>query len=89
SQINTYIKSLLDGSTVLNHIYLSGEISNLTDHYRSGHLYLSLKDDRSVIKAVMFSSAAKRLRFKPVDGMKVLVRGRISVYEVSGQYQVY
>lgn len=89
SQLNIYIKSLLDGDISLNQLYVSGEISNFNHHYRSGHFYLSLKDERCVIKAVMFSSYAKRLRFTPQDGMKVLVRGRVSVYEQGGQYQLY
>ena len=70
-------------------IYARGEISNFTDHYRSGHLYFSLKDEKSVLKAVMFSSAARRLRFCPKEGMRVIVRGRVAVYEPGGQYQFY
>lgn len=89
SQLNTYVKSLLDGDPSLSRVFVSGEISNFTNHYRSGHLYLSLKDEKCVIKAVMFSSYASRLRFEPKDGMKVLVRGRVSLYEQSGQYQLY
>lgn len=89
TQINTFLKSLIEGDGRLTDIYASGEISNFTDHYRSGHLYFSLKDEKSVIKAVMFSSAARRLRFRPKDGMRVIVRGRVSVYEPSGQYQFY
>lgn len=89
SQINGYLKSLLDGDPNLNPVFISGEISNFTDHYRSGHLYFSLKDEKSVLKAVMFASNARRLRFRPSDGMKVLCRGRISLYEASGQYQLY
>ena len=89
SQLNTYVKSLLDGDPSLSRVFVSGEISNFTNHYRSGHLYLSLKDEKCVIKGVMFSSYASRLRFEPKDGMKVLVRGRVSLYEQSGQYQLY
>ncbi|XOQ48913.1 MAG: exodeoxyribonuclease VII large subunit [Eubacteriales bacterium] len=89
TQLNTYIKSLFDGDERLTHVFLSGEISNFTNHYKSGHLYLSLKDDRCVIRAVMFAQSARRLRFMPKDGMKVIVRGRVSVYEPSGQYQFY
>lgn len=89
SQLNTYIKFLLDGDSTLSKVFVNGEVSNFTNHYRSGHLYLSLKDDKCVIKAVMFASQASRLRFVPQDGMKVLVRGRVSVYEQSGQYQLY
>ncbi len=89
SQVNFFIKSLIEGDGRLQSVLISGEISNFTDHYRSGHLYFSLKDDKSVLKAVMFASAARRLKFHPCDGMKVLIRGRISVYEPSGQYQLY
>lgn len=89
SQLNRYLKSVLDNDPSLNIILLSGEISNLTDHYRSGHIYLSLKDERSVIRAVMFAGNARRLRFRPQDGMKVLCRGRVTVYEPTGQYQLY
>lgn len=89
SQITSYIKLLFNGDKNLNNVFISGEISNFNNNYRSGHLYFSLKDDKAVIKAVMFSSNASRLRFLPIDGMKVLVSGRISVYEASGQYQLY
>ncbi len=88
SQVNTYIHSIIDGDKILNNIILTGEISNFTDHYRTGHLYFSLKDSKSVLKAVMFSDSAKHLKFKPYDGMKVIVSGRITVYEPSGQYQI-
>lgn len=89
SQLNTYLKGLLDSDPNLQYVFLSGEISNLTDHYSSGHIYLSLKDSKAVIKAVMFAFNASKLRFKPMNGMKVLVRGRVSIYEPSGQYQLY
>lgn len=89
SQVNFFIKSLIEGDGRLNDLYISGEISNFTDHYRSGHLYFSLKDEKSVLKAVMFAGSAKRLKFKPTEGMKVIIRGRVSVYEPSGQYQLY
>ena len=89
SQLNFYIKSLIENDPKLNIVFVTGEISNLTDHYRSGHIYLSLKDEKSVIKAVMFAGNARNLRFKPADGMKVICRGRIAVYEPNGQYQLY
>lgn len=88
-ELNSYLKGLLDKDPNLQYVFLSGEISNLTDHYSSGHIYLSLKDSKAVIKAVMFAFNAKRLRFTPQNGMKVLVRGKVSVYEPSGQYQLY
>ncbi len=89
SGLNMYVKSLLDGDENLKTVFLQGEISNLTDHYRSGHIYLTLKDERSAIKAVMFAGNAGRLKFRPKDGMKVLVRGRVSLYDVTGTYQLY
>ena len=89
TQLNMYLKSVFEGDENLTTIFLTGEISNFTDHYRSGHLYFSLKDEKCAVKAVMFAQNARRLRFRPGDGMKVIVRGRVSVYEVSGQYQVY
>ena len=89
SALNSYLKGLLDSDKNLQYIFISGEISNLTDHYSSGHIYLSLKDSKAVIKAVMFSFNASRLRFKPKNGMKVIARGKVSIYEPSGQYQLY
>jgi exodeoxyribonuclease VII large subunit len=89
SQLNFYVKSILDGDAKLNYVFLSGEISNLTDHYRSGHIYLSLKDDKSLIRAVMFAGNARNLKFKPMEGMKVICRGRVTLYEATGQYQYY
>lgn len=89
SQLNRYIKMNFDADENLANIFISGEISNFTNHYRTGHLYFTLKDDSAAVRAVMFNSSAKRLKFMPEDGMKVIVRGRVSVYEASGQYQLY
>ncbi len=89
SQLNFYVKSVLDSDPRLNYVFLCGEISNLTDHYRSGHIYLSLKDNKSVIRAVMFAGNARNLEFKPMEGMKVICRGRVTLYEATGQYQYY
>lgn len=89
SQINTYLKSIIDGDTNLKKIYISGEISNFNNHYRSGHFYFTLKDERSVIKAVMFSSNARNVRFEVENSMKVVVRASVSVYERDGTYQLY
>ena len=89
TQLNTYIRSVFEQDPRLTQVFVSGEISNFKNYYRSGHLYLSLKDEKSVMKAVMFARYAERLRFTPEDGMKVIARGRVSVYEASGQYQLY
>ena len=89
SQINFYIKSIIENDRSLQFVLVTGEISNLTVHQRSGHIYLSLKDSNSVISAVMFAGNARRLKFRLENGMKVICRGRISVYEPSGRYQLY
>ena len=88
SQINTYIKSIIDGDPNLSYIFVVGEISNFTNHYRTGHFYFTLKDETSAIKAVMFRSSAQRIRFVPENGMRVILRGRVSVFERDGQYQL-
>lgn len=89
SQINTYLKSIIEDDINLRNIYISGEISNFTNHYRTGHLYFTLKDDKGSIKAVMFRQSASRLRFIPENGMQVLIRGSVGVYESGGVYQIY
>lgn len=89
TQVNTYIKSLIDDDINLKSVIISGEISNFKNHYRTGHFYMTLKDDKSSLKAVMFSTANRRLRFMPEDGMQVIAVGRISVFERDGQYQLY
>jgi len=89
SQLNMYIKALIDESAPLRSVFISGEISNFTHYYRSGHMYFTLKDEKSQIKAVMFASYAERLRFTPENGMKVICRARVSVYEKNGEYQLY
>ena len=89
SQLNYYVKSLLDNDPHLTNVFLTGEISNLTDHYRSGHIYFSLKDKNAVVRAVMFAGNARNLKFKPEEGMKVIVLCRVSLYEATGGYQIY
>ncbi len=89
SQLNHYVKALVDADEHLHSIYLKGEISNFTNHYKSGHFYFSLKDETSVIRAVMFRSYASKVRFEPENGMKVVVKGSVSVFERDGQYQLY
>ena len=88
TQVNRYIKMLMDADDVLSYVTVRGEISNLKYH-TSGHLYFTLKDEESEIPAVMFRSAASTLRFAVKNGMRVTVFGKISVYEKSGRYQVY
>lgn len=89
SQLNTYISSVIDSDIFLSSVAVTGEISNFTNHYRTGHFYLTLKDDNSLIKAVMFKSSNNHLRFMPENGMKVIAIGRISVFERDGIYQLY
>ncbi len=88
TQINEYIKMTLESSSVLKSVFLRGEISNLKSNYSSGHMYFSLKDDSSSIRAVMFRSSASRLKFMPESGMRVIVHGKISSYTVSGDCQI-
>jgi len=88
SQLNNYIKRVLDANSYLSDIKVTGELSNFKLH-SSGHIYASLKDEGGVIKLVMFRFSAQHLKFMPEDGMKVIVRGRISVYEQGGTYQIY
>lgn len=86
--ITKYLKSLFDKNEHLQHIYIKGEISNLKIH-STGHIYFSIKDENSKIGAIMFNSQASKLTFTPADGMKVLICGRISIYEATGNYQIY
>lgn len=89
SQLNRYIKDIIDAEEILKNIYIVGEISNFVHYFRSGHMYFTLKDEQSQLKAVMFKSYAQRLKFKPDNGMSVICRGRISAYEKDGVYQLY
>lgn len=88
TQLNEYLKMLVDGDRVLSDVWIRAEVSNLSLP-RSGHLYLTLKDAEGQLRAVMFRTYAARLPFRPEDGMKVLAHGRISIYGASGQYQLY
>ena len=86
--ITRYLKAKFDNDDNLRVVFLKGEISNIKYH-TTGHIYFSIKDETSKINAIMFSSNAKKLLFKPIDGSKVLVTGRISIYEATGGYQIY
>lgn len=86
--LNRAIKNMFDSKPELNRVYIKGEISNFKHHSR-GHLYFTLKDENSRIAAVMFATNAKNINFEPEDGMKVLVSGRVTVYEAIGGYQIY
>ncbi len=88
TQLNHYIKRVIDHNGYLKNICIQGEVSNYKKH-PSGHLYLTLKDESSTLRAVMFRADAQGLRFEPKDGMKVAATGRISVYEPGGTYQLY
>jgi len=88
SVINRYIKHKLDTDENLQQVFIKGEISNFKNH-STGHLYFSIKDETSKINAIMFSKNASKLNFNPIDGTKVLIIGRISVYEATGNYQIY
>lgn len=89
SELNTFIKMLLESAPTLNDVYVKGEISNFKNHISSGHFYFSLKDKDSQIKAVMFRSSASKMKFIPENGMMVVVHGRVASYVRDGQYQLY
>ncbi|MGZ9586162.1 exodeoxyribonuclease VII large subunit [Paenibacillus marinisediminis] len=86
--LNRYIRMKLDGDARMQDVWLRGEISNFT-HHSSGHMYFTLKDADSRIKAIMFSSANQRLAFRPKEGTRVIAKGYVTVYERDGQYQFY
>ena len=88
SALNKAIKNMFDEKRELNNIHLKGEISNFKHHTR-GHFYFTLKDETSQLSAIMFASSARNINFEPCDGMKVLVSGKVTVYESGGTYQIY
>ena len=88
SQINSYINKKLKFDPKLKNIYIKGEISNFKT-YPSGHSYFTLKDETSQIPAVMFKGRKRSLKFEPENGMKVIIKGKIEVYERDGKYQLY
>lgn len=87
-ELNLYVKGLLESDALLKGLYLRGEISNFKFH-SSGHFYFTLKDGEGAVKAVMFRASAGKLRFLPENGMRVLVHGRVSLYQQTGDYQLY
>ena len=88
AEFTKYLKNVFDRSTKMQHVMLKGEISNFKAH-TTGHLYFSLKDETSKINAIMFKANASKLNFTPADGVRVLVTGRVTIYEATGQYQIY
>ena len=88
SQLTKYIKNMIDNDWQLHEIWIKGEISNFT-HHSSGHMYFSIKDEKSVIRSIMFAGNNRFLVFQPKNGMRVLVKGYVSIFERDGQYQLY
>lgn len=88
SELNKYVKDMVAEDEFLNNVFVKGEISNFKHHY-TGHMYFTLKDDKSLIKCIMFKSSTATLNFMPKDGMKVNVFGTVSVFERDGVYQIY
>ena len=88
SQLNGFVKNWIASNKTLNRVYVRGEISNFKAHF-SGHLYMSLKDETSSLRAVMFKGSAGKLRFRPENGMKIVALGQVAVYERDGQMQLY
>ena len=88
SEINEYIKTMLDADSLLSRVYVRGELSNYK-MYPSGHHYFTMKDESGAIRCVMFKGAASKLKFRPENGMKVIACGRVTVFPRDGQYQLY
>lgn len=88
SELNQYIKDKIGRDEYLNNVFIKGEISNFKHHY-TGHMYFTLKDDKSLIKCIMFKSYTANLNFVPKDGLKVMILGTVSVFERDGVYQIY
>ncbi len=89
TQLNNYVKTLIGSAPALSDVLVSGELSSFKRHAATGHLYFDIKDETASVRAVMFSSDASRLAFKAEDGMKVIIRGRVGVFEKTGVYQIY
>lgn len=88
SEVNRYIREIISRDLILSNLWVKGEISNFKHHY-TGHLYFTIKDEKSLLKCVMFKSQASGLKFYPENGMKVIIKGYVSVFERDGQYQLY
>jgi len=89
TQLNEYVKRMIDTTPQLTSLYVKGEISNFKNHYGTGHYYFTLKDEGSQLRAVMFKSAAAKMKFLPENGMKVTAHGRLSAFVRDGTYQLY
>ncbi len=89
SELNEYMRLLVEHDEILMHVQVRGEISNFTNHYKTGHFYFSLKDAGGAVKAVMFRTNAMKLKFMPENGMKVILSGRVGVFTRDGVYQIY
>lgn len=89
TQLNTYVRCIMEEDVVLKSVFVAGEVSNFKNNYKTGHFYFTLKDENAAVKAVMFRTYSSRLRFAPEDGMRVICRARASVYERDGAYQLY
>ena len=88
TQLNEYVKMILDRDALLVSVYIKGEISNFVNH-RTGHFYFTLKDEGGTLRSVMFKSSNARLKFLPENGMRVIVHGRVSGFVRGGDYQLY
>ena len=87
--LNDFVKRIVESNSYLSSVNIRGEISNFTNHYKSGHLYFSLKDEEAQVRCVMFSSNVSKLTFTPKDGMKVNAHGRVSMFVRDGQFIFY
>ncbi|MBR4798360.1 MAG: exodeoxyribonuclease VII large subunit, partial [Oscillospiraceae bacterium] len=88
SALNRYVKALLENDEILSQVWVEGELSDVHVHLQSGHIYFKVTDGNASVRAVMFRSYAERLRFRPKDGMKVMIACRVTLYEKGGDYQL-
>ena len=89
SQLTAHVRGVLERDRLLQSVWVRGEISDFKFYQKSGHLYFNLKDERSSVNCVMFRGNARNIDFQPVDGLKVIARGYISIFEKYGRYQYY